>query len=442
MRALCLILLLGCTSTRQLSSPADPRLHAPVTGDGVVVATTTRWKERLDPNTQLRLRSEDGRWTDRLVGRELYVDAHGLWVGSPILRIAQYADAVELVGATPALLDLIERHRPAAGALRQDGDAWTLVGDPAVLGPWLGALEQALAGVDPLEGVDAQLASIRVHTLQQGWRAPLFNSPLLAGLRIGVTTKVGWRWDEVAAIEVENLSGGKTLAATVGSLAGAVIVLPAALLLGGAGGSVGGTWHPSTGGGHSGGGFRVATRVVAAVAQAGQGGAQVRGTWDPELAGTESVRARPMFSTGARVRSVIRPTLALDTFAANTRDLVGSGLIAKARFLDVFELGGGVRLVGTRDERGWRSSVTHVFAAGVNLPLDAARRFAVPLGFEATGGGTIAHDVRFPWGLRYAPAGGRWFGTLSPATPTWMRKTSEQHGRWTVNGSVELGIAF
>lgn len=472
MRALCLLVLLGCTSTRQLASPADPHLRAPIRGDGIVVPTQTRWKERIDPNTRLWLRNTDGTWSDRLEARDLHVDQRGLWVDRGVLRIANYADEVELVGVTPELLAVIEEARPAAGELIQDGEAWRMRGSVDSLRRWLEALEAELTPTGNARRVvamcvdqvacgslsdadarararyaafDVRLAQIRIHTPQQGWRQPLYRSRLIDALRIGVTSKVGWPWERVAAIQVENLSGGKSLAAIVGTMAVAVVVLPIAMV---ADSMPGQGFRPNSSGGSGGSGgsgVRLAGGVVDVLERADTAsshGAPMRGAWQPELASTESVRAKPMFSTRAQVHAIIRPTLALDTSVAKTGDLVGTGLIAKLRLMDVFEIGGGVRLVGTRDDRGWHTSTTHVFAMGTHLPLDAAHRFALPIGFEASGGGNIAHDVRIPWGFRVTQRSGRWFGTVMPATPAWMRTTSEKTGRWTLNGSVEVGVTF
>lgn len=459
MRALCLVVLFGCTSTRMLSNPTDPRLRAPVVGEGIVVTTTTPWKERVDPSTKLRLRSTEGTWSTQLAGRDLHVDQHGVWIESGVL-VARYADQIELAGATPELLAAIEHTRPSGGELRQDGEVWQMLGGAEPVWAWLVALEaevtptgdarravemcmdrQACLALDDgrveqvrahFAALAAPLAEIRIHTAQQGWGAPLYSSRLIDALRAGVTSKLGWRWERVASIEVENLSGGKTLAAILGTAVAAIVVVPAAFIM-------------RAGNAAQGRGTRNEVSFVGdtltRLAQANTGWA-ARGTWAPELATTESSHAKPMFATGANVRAIVRPTLAIDTGAAKAGDLVGTGLIAKLRIKDVFEIGGGVRVVGTRDERGWRSSITHVFAMGTHLPLDAGRRFALPIGFEASGGGAVAHDVRVPWGVRYTPHGGRWFGTLQPATPAWMRTTSERTGRWTLNSSLELGVTF
>lgn len=142
MRALWIAVLLGCTSTRQLASTTDPRLRAPIGGEGIVIATTTPWKERIDPNTQLRLRSTDGTWSSRLARRDLYVDQRGLWIDGGVV-IARHADQLELAGAAPALIAMIEQTRPAGAELIQDGEVWRMRGGAVPLWAWLVAFEAA-----------------------------------------------------------------------------------------------------------------------------------------------------------------------------------------------------------------------------------------------------------------------------------------------------------
>ncbi len=458
MRALWLIVLFGCTSTRQLANPTEPRLRAPI-AERIVVTTTTPWKETIDPNTRLRLRSADGTWSNQLAGRDLHVDQRGVWVDGGV-TIAQYADEIELADASPELLAVIAQTRPPGGELVPDGDRWRMRGAAAHLWAWLVALESATTPtaaerrmyalcLDRLAcrsadagafdriyahyaAFDAPVAMIRIHTPQQGWRDPLHDTRLIDGLRVSVRSKVGWPWERIAGIEVENLSGGKTLGAILGTAAAAIVVLPVAFVLRGVDSAE-----------HRGGGSKLSFGgdSLAAIARADQTSA-ARGDWTPELASTASTRAPRMFSTGTSLRAIVRPSLAIDLGAASSGDAAGTGLIAKLRFMDAFEIGGGVRFVGIRDELGWHRSVTHVFAMGTHLALDAGHRFALPIGFEASGGQAVAHDLRFPWGFRYTPDGGRWFGTLQPATPTWMRTIREANGHWSLHTSVELGVTF
>jgi hypothetical protein len=108
----------------------------------------------------------------------------------------------------------------------------------------------------------------------------------------------------------------------------------------------------------------------------------------------------------------------------------------------VFEIGGGVRSDETRDAMmGWHRATTGDFQVGVHLPLDAAQRIAVPLGFEVGGGGDIARDLRFPWGLRYTSASGRWFATATPATPSFLHVHGEP-SRWSLVSGGEVGVTF
>ena len=429
MRALCLVLLVSaCSSTRQLAAPGDVRLRTGGHGAGFVVGTTTPWKERVDPNTKLRLRNAEGAWSPVLEGRDLHVDDRGVWIDSGSIPALRWADQIEIAGAPAQLLDAIEAARPADGELRANGTAWIMSG---ALRPWM----EALAGRPE---IDERLASFRVHTPQQGWRAPLYGSRFIDGLRRSFDSKVGWRWDEVAQIRVQNLSGGKTLAAIIGTSALAIVIAPIALAYGGlrsVGNHGGAPVRPISIDGTK---VEAAARIVDEAFDPER--VTVPGSWAPQLAASESTHARPLFSTGANVRSVIRPTLELDAGAATDGDLMGTGLLARIRLGDVFEIGGGVREVMSRDDRGWKRSTTHVFQAGLHLPLDAGYRFAIPLGFEASGGGAVAHDIRIPWGFRYTR--GRTFITAMPATPGWMRTTSQRTGRWSWNASAAFGVSF
>lgn len=263
---------------------------------------------------------------------------------------------------------------------------------------------------------------------------------------MGRKTRVGWHWDDVQNVEVENLSGGKTLGAIVGYTALAVALLPLALLMRGGpsfsgggphlagGGAVGAGGHGSSGGG---GGAVAATLSLGASG----GDRTTTETWAPAFAEHAELDARPMFTLGQRVRAIALPTVALDTSMGTRGDLVTTGAVARIRLGGVFEIGGGVRSAEVRAPTGWTQSVTGVFQIGLHLPLDAGLRIAIPVGFEVGGGGAVATDLRFPWGLRYTSATGRWFATATPASPSYLRLHNEP-GRFGYVSSVELGRAF
>ena len=455
--------LVACTSTRQLAGPVDPRLQTPDHGAGFVVRTTERWHERIDPNTTIRFHSAHDGWSDRLQGRDLYVDGAGVWIDRQAV-LSELADAVWIGGLSPDAAAELEATRPADGRLDRDGDGWILSAPRLMLRPWLSKLELAIADLDPagasvfvcdapcetsrprrLVGDDARLYNLRivhsgeplgtwrVYSRRQGWLPPVHGVALIELLDGGRATKAGWRWDRVDAVEVENISGSKTLGAIVGTVALSIALLPAALVLNGLG---------SSGIGHGSSGARAGNAAGHALGGGGGGGPAKPGDWMPEIADRTSLDARRLFSTGSRVRSIMRGTVSIDGAAVTRRDLIASGMIGRLRFADIFEIGGGVRLVEARSTMGWSHSTTGVFQVGFHLPLDAGFRIAVPLGFEASSGGVIAHDLRFPWGLRYTSASGRWFGTLQPATPAHVRLDGEPHGRWSIAVGSEVGLSF
>ena len=377
MRALCLLLLVGCTTTRQLARPTDPRLRAPLGGNGIVVPTTTHWKARVDPFTTLRLRSTDGAWSQEIKSSDARVDDRGVWLDGGEPELARYADAIELAGAPAELVAILEETRTREAELAFEGETIVMRAAPQVLQIWLVAIEDAITKRGqqlerairsrrprgsrniPLAEAgaiyDLRIGTVRVHTPQLGWAAPVFDAQLHTALGVRTPSRVGWPWAQVAAVEARNLSGGKTLAAIIGTVAVSVVVVPVLLLARGAPLAQGRT--PSSG--------AASQSAIDTVARIGaSSGGQPLGAWEPEPAPIESLRARPLFGDAAVARALLRGTLALDGFAAKTGDLAGTGVVAKLRLAQVFEIGGGVRVVGSRDERGWRRSVTHVFAMG------------------------------------------------------------------------------
>jgi hypothetical protein len=415
MRAL-LLVLVACTSTRQLADLSDPRLHRPEHSAGFVVKTTERWHERVDPNTTIRFRDVHGRWTDAFAGRDLFVDREGAWVERVVFP-ADVADAVRIVGLDEEAAARIADDRPIGASVERDGDAWVLSAPRHTLKRWLPKIGAQGTWTFSSHGGPFQ--------------DPVRGATLEYFLHEGRTMRVGWRWNDIRAARVENISGGKTLAAVVGtgaaSAAAAALVGPF-LLLGGA--------LPMGGAGHGGGGGSSLGNIP------GPTGGSHDTTpvdWAPDMAPTTSIDAAPLFTTGARVRSLVRPIAALDASSSLHRDLLGSGVSVRVRFADIFEIGGGARATLARSMTGYTRQTTGMFQVGLHLPLDAGYRYAVPIGFEAGGGGDVAYDLRVPWGLRYSSE--RWFATLSPATPQYAH-LRDQPRRWSLTSGVELGATF
>jgi hypothetical protein len=84
-------------------------------------------------------------------------------------------------------------------------------------------------------------------------------------------------------------------------------------------------------------------------------------------------------------------------------------------------------------------SSTGAFVLGFHLPMDAGMRIALPLGFEVGGGGDIALDLRFPWGVRYNAR--HWFATVTPATPQYLH-VHDARARWSLASGAEVGVTF
>lgn len=429
----------GCTTTRTVASVEDGRLRSGGHTQGFAAATRTPWRSRIDAQSKLRVRSKAGAWSAGVVAGEVYVNDVGLWVERKDVWIPEVLDRVEIAGASPIFATLLAATKPRNAQLVHDGDRWVLAGGNRALQPWLIDLDARIAGSDS-EPLHAELAQIR-GVSDQGITRTLNNSPFRGFMDLETAAKFGWAWSEISALEVENLSPGKTFGVFLGTSAFAILLLPIALVGSGGSGSVK-VSGPKLGL-VPGSPLSVALDAADAVANSAlTASLPAPGSWEPQLAPTPVTGTSRMFTLGARVHALLRGTLTLDTSAAFAGDHLGTGLMVHARIAELLEVGGGVRGVMTKDARGWASSTTGVFYLGWHLSLDADYRFAIPVGFEVGGGGEVGHDVRFPFGLRYTTPTGRYFATIYPATPQHLRVTSERAGRWSSTSTLELGVSF
>jgi hypothetical protein len=454
-------------STRQLADLSDPRLHTPQHHDGFVVRTTERWHERIDPNTAMRFRDGRGKWTPVLAGRDIRVDRDGAWIDQYV-RPWDVADAVRIEGMADAATAMIEMTRPDGALVERDGDTYVLSAARPVLKRWLLDLELAIAKLEPaddvvvqadpllpgtqhvLHGDEARVYKLRVtdnaaplgtwafSSKGGDWLAPLHGPALENFLHEGRTMKVGWRWSDMREGRVENVSGGKTFAALAGTTAAAgalaIAVGPIVLVAGAL---------PLGGGGHMGGsgGGGLSSLGNAPIGGGGNGGTigKESADWSPQLAPAASANAGPLFATDANVHSIIRPIVAVDAVSSIHRDYMSSGVSARLRFLDIIEIGGGTRETFTHGMAGWQRQTTGMFQLGLHLPLDAGFHYALPVGFEVGGGGSVGLDLRIPWGFRYST--GHWLATITPATPQYTRIDGEPH-KWSLASGFELGTSF
>jgi hypothetical protein len=405
--------LAGCFSTRQLARPDDLRLREPDHHDGFVAASDGPWRARVDADTAIRFANKNGEWTDSIWAARLHVDPAGVWVdrSEPWSRVV---DAVRLGAPSEQQQQILRETRPAGATLQHNGKAWVLRASPGLLDAWLDEVYDAARLANC-----AWLHEMSVHHIVRGWQPVHWWTSSRT-----LDTREGWAWPDISKVEVTNLSGAKTFGALVGYSALTVAMLPLAAL-GAASPAIGGpnVGAPSIGGGSS------------------AGDAPPPGTWLPSYGSPADQAARPLFANRERFAAIADPMLSFDGATSRHGDLQTIGMLARIRFGEAIEIGGGVREALTQSRLGQRRSTEGVFAVGLHLPLDAGAHFALPVGFEVGGGDAVDVDVRFPWGIRYNAR--HWFATITPATPEYLHlNRDDAERRWTIVSGGELGWRF
>ena len=277
------------------------------------------------------------------------------------------------------------------------------------------------------------LEADRLYVDQRGVSTP--------GAVRGVPARVGWRWDDVVAAEVQSISGWRTLGGFLGTLAVSASLAPlagapavpaaAAPVLGGAALSRA-RWGGSP--------------LMRAVMPRTREGAP--GTWRPEVIGGDAIVARPLFGDGARRRAVARLVVAADVampIGLGDVDRLIDGVTVAARFGELLELGGSVRHVagrGLEREGVWSSAPAGAFYVGGHFFLDAYQRFAIPLGVEL-GGSSAGGYARLRAGLRVR-VDDAWFVGVYPLAPTFTGNDTDDDvlPRWSFPTAVEVGASF
>jgi hypothetical protein len=134
-----------------------------------------------------------------------------------------------------------------------------------------------------------------------------------------------------------------------------------------------------------------------------------------------------------------------DARASLDGTLVGGGVGARLRLGDFLELGAGARLLTTRGEPGdpdrrWHASRLYVAHGGFHAPITA--RFALPVGLDVAWGkdDQLDRDIDIAWGIRFTSASGRWYATVHPASPAWLR--TGVGWRFTTSSGVSFGATL
>jgi hypothetical protein len=246
-------------------------------------------------------------------------------------------------------------------------------------------------------------------------------------------TEEGMRWSDVKSAEVKNLSGGKTLVGVVAVSAVAVGLVAVALIARKA------PELPLKIAGEA-----VVHTVVRLphVRFSGSGSASSSGDDGPSsptapaFEAPVSNDAHSMFDAHARRRAAVRFGAAADYGATilqpNAWTASGVGIL---RFTDLFEIGGGVRLL--------RGDRVYFGRAGLHAELDARQLFALPFSIDMGGSSTVAFHARLNFGLRVRILDGLYLG-IHPLNPAYtrLRDPNPMAPRWSFPSTVETSFTF
>lgn len=371
---------------------------------------------RIDPNSEARFERTDGTWTAWRSASELWVSDDGVVV--PYATTIKQLDRVRVDALTPADLIEVQNTAGADDKYDYDGDSIVLSGD---LGPWL----TRFVNKHP---TDAPSGTWSFHSTAGVWFDGIGGAGLPHILREGIVGHDGLRWVDITSAEVRNLSGGKTLVAVVAVSAVAVGLVAVAVLTKGKALELPFKAGSSVAEATARGAVHVAVRLPAHCCSGGGGGSKPKpavvassedqaGLGKPgyELPATNG--AYRLFDGVDRRRASYRIGAALDFGAPiDRRHAWSAGAVPMLRITDLFEIGGGLRLLGRGQsvDRVWLGRV------GLHAELDARRRFALPFSLDFGGSSTVSFHARLNFGLRVRVVDA-WSIGLYPVNPTYTR---------------------
>ena len=461
---------LGCT-TRDGATTLDAFARARRTRPAIV-ETVDGGSARIDPLTQVRFQRKSGAWTAPVYAFDLSVGPRGIFrEGSVALTTA---DAAEVTGLDEDHRKLLRAAAARAGtAIADRGDVVRLDGPSAsrALVHFLAAVgharrgsEAPLVGLcagprDPYPTCDSGLTLDAATDVQLAFAASPFRRfdtrvlgawtfiasgqaarpvsgddlyTLLGSPRFTVIDD-GIAWDDIQACEIESLSGGRTVLglASLGVLA--VLLAPVAF----AGGAIAGRGR--------------SIEPVALPDPDVRSDPHAHG--EPrdgeDLAGGREIPAgggaQPLFTGNAIRKEWIRFGGTFD-FSFDTLGFqrISQTVVPTVHFFgDIVEIGGGVRIVKSKEANGLDSSTLGVFRLGFHGGIGARRRFAVPVVFELGEGGDVSFTTRLDYGVRYYLGDGRneIALTLFPLSPVWEAR-ARHPSRWGVASGVGVLLAF
>lgn len=430
--ALLLALLVGCTSTATVPGGSAASIK-----DGVLVDHEGD-EVRIDPNSDVRFQRTDGSWTP-------WRSASDLWVNDEGVLVPYHASVADLDRMHVEGLD--------------DGDRARLEGAGGESNPTglelHGELRTVLTGF-VADRTSAPSGTYSFRTRDGVWFDGVPGDQLPGVLRDGLTAHDGLRFADMRSAEVKNLNGGKTLVAVVAVSAVAVGLVAVVVLSKGKVApdfplkAVAAASKPLA---H--GALRVAVHMPRYCCYYGGGGGHKPKSASPEPAALEpeetSGLSKPGYAlpSGAsyrlfdgvdRRRAALRFGAALDFGGPlSARDTWTASAVPMVRITDLFEIGGGLRMLGLGDrvDRVWLARV------GLHAELDARRRFALPFLLDVGGSSTVGFHARLGFGLRVRLVDA-WSLGIYPLNPTYTRlsKTVEPVPHWSFPSTIETSFTF
>ena len=430
-------------------------------GEELLIADEDGSRVRIGPNSVVRFRRWDGSFSPEYHGRDLRVSAHGIF--GKRLRVALVtARRARVSGMNPAYAGFLQKTAPAGVQLTADGQGTAtlpVVGQELV--SWLQRFIRATAAIQEASApgnrwiLDA-LGRWSFDLPQVGgWSNPIVGSALIDAISTGVEIRDGIAWSDLQAVQVANVSGGKTffmtLVVTAGNAAIGVVLLSAAAL-----GAVSSVRWGEAGPRFSGSGRGASAAVQTASLFVPRSGGQPARTDDRPRGEQEGVdwqtgqppppgeRSQRLFSRSRLRRSIVNPMFTVNSGVdARRPEVLTSSLATTLRLGEAYEIGGGVRhlWLRTTDDHAGVQSLGGFFRLGMIFGLDAARRFDMSLNFDLGGGRDVDFEFRVNFGLRVQVGRGLYLGVypFNPRYANYSGDLAQSQPNWTYPSSLELG---
>src|SRR5688572_9198776 len=121
MKGFVVLVLASCTTTHVVPKSQLDAIASAQRSDAIVLHTTSSSKTRLDPHAQIRFHSRDGKWSNWVIGEQLYTTPEGVYTDATV-DVLEYAMKIEIRGLDATGREALELARPAGAELHIDID--------------------------------------------------------------------------------------------------------------------------------------------------------------------------------------------------------------------------------------------------------------------------------------------------------------------------------